>query len=300
MDVIGVGALNIDKLYHVETIAKVGEEVGITSASESPGGSAANTIVGLARLGIKTGFIGKVGRDKEGDFILEDLKREGVDTGGITKSKGSTGLIIGFVDKSGERALYAYPGVNDTLRMDSSKLKYAKKAKFLHLSSFVGEKSYQAQRQLLKHIKAKISFSPGMLYARKGLKELELLIKNSEVIFLNREEVRLLTNREFKVGTEKIVNLGAKIVAVTLGKDGCYLADRDGSYFVKAYPAKVIDTTGAGDAFSAGFLYGLLIGKSTEICGKIGNKVASLCIGKIGARKGLPFKEDLELFLSKN
>jgi ribokinase len=298
IDVIGVGALNWDKLYLVEEMAKGRNEVPIKSISESPGGSAANTICGLARLGLKTGFIGKVGEDAEGEFIIHDLQKEGIDTSHVIKASGRSGIIIGIVDRQGERALYVHPGVNDTLRLNEINLLYAKSARLVHLSSFVGERSYNTQKKLMKKLKdTRISFSPGMLYARKGLDTLQLLIQNSEVIFLNRDEVKLLTGKEYKKGAGDLIELGAKMVAVTLGKEGCYIAKAGESYPVKAYSTKVVDTTGAGDAFATGFLYGLLAGKNLEVCGRIGNWAASRCISKMGARDGLPYKKDLERFL---
>lgn len=290
MDVIGVGALNVDMLYRVNRIAGLGEEVPILSANKCPGGSAANTVVALSRLGAKTGFIGNVGSDTEGRYILKDLEKEGVDARGVSVVSGSTGLIIGFIDKNGERVLYACPGVNDAVELSAKRIKYAKSAKFLHMSSFVGAKSYRAQKKLLKKLRSvKISLSPGMLYAEKKLDELGVLIERTEVIFLNEEEMRLMTGARREKGTKRLLDAGAKIVAVTLGKRGCYIASRNEAHVVNALRTKVVDTTGAGDAFSAGFLYGMLRKKDLKTCGKIGNALAARCITRVGARDGLPY-----------
>ena len=294
MDVIGIGALNYDRLYMVKNIAGGGEEERAHSVVEAPGGSAANTIAGLSRLGARTGFIGVVGTDREGDFILDDLKKEGVDTAGIKRAKGTTGAIIGFVDRRGERALYAYPGVNDTLEINKRHAAYVRSARYLHLSSFVGDKSRRAQKMLLRELQEpRISFSPGMLYAKK-FRSIKSIIKGSSVVFLNREEIRLLTGRGYQDGAAELVGIGAHIVVVTLGSKGCYVADKEEVHLVKAYPSKVVDTTGAGDAFAAGFLYGLLEGRNIKLCAKIGNWVASRCIAKPGARDGLPYAKDLK------
>ena len=129
LDVIGVGALNVDKLYLVNKIAQPGQEVAIKSMVEAPGGSSANTIVGLSRLGIETGFIGNVGNDTEGEYLINDFRKENVDTNGIHMSHGLTGIVIGFIDNKGERTLYANPGLNDHLNMDDQALEYAKRAK---------------------------------------------------------------------------------------------------------------------------------------------------------------------------
>jgi ribokinase len=98
---------------------------------------------------------------------------------------------------------------------------------------------------------------------------------------------------DYRKGAEAMLKKGAKVVAVKLGSRGCYVADGRRSYNVEAFKVNVISTTGAGDAFCAGFLYGLIKHKSLEECGRIGNFVASRCITKMGARVGLPNLEDL-------
>ncbi len=299
MDVVGVGALNLDSLYRVPRFAGPGEEIRVLSHTTAPGGSAANTVAAMARLGVKTGFIGTVGNDATGDYILNDLRKEGVDTRGIISAGKSTGEVIALVDKKGERMLYAFPGVNDSLRINEAAMRYARKAKFLHLSSFVGEASYSAQKELLTRLEGtKVSFSPGMLYARKGLKSLGPIIGLSEVAFMNREELRIMTGAEPAGGASKLLDLGARIIAVTLGEKGCYIKSCDEEKTVKGYPTKAVDTTGAGDAFAAGFIYGLLADYPLIHCGKLGNKLASLCIAEMGARAGLPTIMELEGFIS--
>jgi ribokinase len=264
---------------------------------EAPGGSSANTIVGLSRLGIETGFIGNVGNDTEGEYVINDFKKENVDTNGIQMSDGLTGIVIGFIDNKGERTLYANPGLNDHLNMDDQALEYAKRAKILHLSSFVGEKSYDAQLKLMESLSdTKISFAPGMFYAKKGLKELDIIIENTSFLFLNKEEVELLTGWDYKKGAEHLLETGAKIVAVTLGDKGCYVTSADDFHFVKSNKVKAVDTTGAGDSFAAGFLYGVLMDLDLETCGRLGNQVAARCIQFPGARDGLPYKNDLKKF----
>jgi ribokinase len=125
-DVVGFGALNVDKLYKVNKIAGAEEEGFIIDFKKACGGSAANTIVGLARLGCKVGFIGKVAMDREGKMLIEDFRREGVDTKGIILAKtGRSGTVMGFVDEKGERALYVDPGVNDTIEFEEINKEYA-------------------------------------------------------------------------------------------------------------------------------------------------------------------------------
>jgi ribokinase len=291
-DVIGFGGLNVDKLFKVNKICRRDEEGFITDSEETAGGSAANTVVGLARLGCKVGFIGKVADDKEGDMLIDDFRREGVDTDGIIHAKrGRSGTVMGFVDKEGERALYVDPGVNDTIEFNEISKEYVSRAKFLHLTSFIGEKSLETQKRLVETLpeKVKISLDPGELYARRGLKTLEPIIERTHVLMPNRAELELLTNRsDYNEASNLLLEKGVKIVAVKMREKGCYVTDGKESHLIEAFKTEVVDTTGAGDAFNAGFLYGLIIGKSLRECGKLGNFVASKCIMKIGARAGLP------------
>jgi len=296
-DVVCFGALNVDKLCKVSRIAKADEESEILNFEESPGGSAANTAVGLARLGVKTGYIGKVAKDREGDFLLDSFRKEGVNTDGIVVSKaGRSGTVMGFVDQRGERALYLNPEVNNSLEFGEINPKYAADAEYLHLTSFAGQKPFDAQKKLVASLpNVKMTLDPGMIYARKGWARLEPLVKKCFAVFPNRGELRILTGKEYREGAEILLREGVKIVAVKLGSKGCYVTDGKENHLVKPYEVKVVDSTGAGDAFCAGFLYGLLKGKTLRECGLLSNFVASRVLTRMGARSGLPRMEDLPI-----
>jgi len=296
-DVVGFGALNVDKLYRVSRIAREGEESFILSMSESTGGSAANTIVGLARLGAKTGFIGKVANDHEGLLLLDDFQREGVNTDGIRiASEGKSGTVSAFVDKNGERALYVHPSVNDTLTFEEIRLEYARQSDFLHLTS-VDKKPFEAQKKLMEELRnTKVTHDPGEIYAREGLTRLRPIIKRCFAVMPSEGEVKLLTGKKWREGAKQLLREGVGMVAVKLGEKGCYVTDGSQSHLVPPYKTKAVDTTGAGDAFDAGFLYGLIKKKDLYECGRLGNFVASKCIAEIGARTGLPRTIDLKGF----
>ena len=295
-DVVGFGALNLDKLFKVNMIAKEEEEGFVTDFKESAGGSAANTVVGLARLELKTGFIGKVAADREGKFLLDEFRQEGVDVNGITVSEnGRSGTVMGYIDPKGDRALYVDPGVNDQLDFNDINIDYVSGTQFLHLSSFVAEKPFNSQKRLITKLSdVKTCFDPGALYARKGLAALKPLIQRSYAVFPNENEVKLLTGQDYKEGAKKFLELGAELVAVKIGKRGCYVSDGKESHLIEAYNVKAVDTTGAGDAFCAGFIYGLIKKRDLFECGKLGNFVASRCVAKMGARTGLPQLADLK------
>ncbi len=296
LDVICFGALNVDRLYRVNRIAREDEESFITGFKERLGGSAANTAVGLARLGVKVGFVGKVAGDREGRLLLEGFREENVDTTGIVVSeKGRSGVVMGYVDKRGDRALYVDPGVNDTLEFEEIGLEYIQNTSILHLTSFVGDRSFQTQREVIKRLSdVKISLDPGEIYARRGLTALKSIVERSFVMFPNENEVKLLTGQNYERGSELLIQEGSNIVAVTLGRRGCYITNGRETHLVEPYEVEVLDTTGAGDAFCAGFIYGLVKNRDLYECGRLGNLVASRCLQKVGARKGLPRISNME------
>lgn len=296
-NVVGFGALNVDTLLKVDKIAGVEEESFVHEIAEACGGSAANTMVGLARLGCKVGFVGKIADDHEGQLQIECFQKEGVDTDGIIRSpKGKSGVCLGFVDKKGQRALYINPGVNDNIEFREISAPYITDTQFLHLSSFVGEKSFRAQKKLMSLLpdNVKVTFDPGSLYAQKGIAAIEPIVQNSFVMMPNTLELQLLTGEtSIPEGAQKLIDMGVQIVAVKMGDKGCYVTNGEEKQTIQPYKVNAIDTTGAGDAFDAGFLYGLIQNKTLVDCGKLGNFVGSRCVTKMGARDGLPKREEL-------
>ena len=148
-EVIGFGALNVDKLYSVENIAGADEESFVKSSQDTPGGSAANTIVGLSRLGISTSIIGKIAEDDDGELIEYNLAINEVFSNNlIYADNGSTGKCLGFVDSKGDRCLYVDPGVNDDIVIDEINPLNIMRCKIMHYTSFVGD-SFKTQIELM-------------------------------------------------------------------------------------------------------------------------------------------------------
>ena len=194
--------------------------------------------------------------------------------------------------------MYINSGANEAIEFDDIKFEYASQSQFLHLTSFVGEKAFQTQKRLLERVPntVKVSFDPGALYASKGFASLEAFINKAFIVMPNAIELKLLTGEpDYIKGADFIAEKGVKIVAVKLGCDGCYVTDGRERHLIEPLKVKVIDTTGAGDAFCAGFLFGLVNNKSLFECGSLGNFVASRSITKMGARSGLPYTKDLKL-----
>lgn len=301
MDAIGFGALNWDRLLRVPRIASGDEEYVVLEQTSAPGGSAANTIYGLARLGFSTGFVGALGDDPEGRDMLIAFDKIGVDTSRIVMHKGQpTGAAYSFIDPKGERALYINPGANSVLSESDMDVDFMGSSRVLHLTSFCGDDQFQLQRMLLERVPEDqlISIAPGAIYAER--EDLGTLLKRANMLILNRKEAEAISGKGYEEGASALVQKGMDLVAVTLGTDGCFIADKEGGSAVSGFRSEVRDTTGAGDAFAAGFLAGILENRSPETCGKMGNAVAALSIGKLGARAGLPNKKELEDFLPRS
>lgn len=300
-EVIGFGALNVDKLYSVENIAGADEESFINSSQDTPGGSAANTIIGLSKLGISTSIIGKIAEDDDGDLIEYNLAINEVYSNNlIYADKGSTGKCLGFVDAGGERCLYVDPGVNDDIVIDEINTLNIMRCKIMHYTSFVGD-SFKTQIDLLNNLNKDtiLSFDPGMLYAQKGLDELKPILDRCDILLINESELRLLFNDEessYEQLAKKLLDSGISTVVVKRGSDGVFACNNNEKCDVGVFECDVVDTTGAGDSFNSGFLYAYLKDYDLEKSCEIGNWVASKAIEGFGMDK-FPVLKELEEFI---
>ncbi len=300
MDVVGLGALNVDMVYEVD-LASFGLEAGrerIGSYEEfkgllellknkgklrakSGGGSAANTIYALAKMGFSCGYLGKVGEDEEGNFLLEDLNRVGVDTHKVKRDKKS-GVCLVLLDKSKDRSIIVLPNANDTLVFSELDTDYINEAEFLHMSSFLGEIPFEAQKQIAGETKAKISFNPGEPHATKGLKELTPILEHTFILFLSQKEAEILTGKDYKKGARMLLSYGIEVIACTLGARGSYLLSREEEFEVPPEKVEAVDTTGAGDVYAAGFLAGLLKKLPLPECARLATKTSAQSIKGYG------------------
>lgn len=311
IEVVGIGAMNMDQLYGVERILVDGE-APVKGFSSQPGGSAANTIYGMAKLGVRTGFIGALGDDEIGEALTEDFAKVGVDVSQIRVKKGvKTGSALCLSDNQGRRSLYIMPGANSLLEIEDIDLEYINQAKMLYLSSFVHEAQFELQKRVIAQLNpsVKISFAPGSIYTTKGMQQIAPLLDKTYLLFINRSEMKQLTGEDFATGAKKCLEQGCHIVITTLGNAKtkltrkanratlvAHILSREGEYLIESRikPTEpIVDTTGAGDAFAAGFLYGFLRGKDLRQCGFLGDIMARFCISKRGAREGLPSLAEL-------
>ncbi|RJO62176.1 MAG: carbohydrate kinase family protein [Dehalococcoidia bacterium] len=304
--VVGLGALNVDRIFRVERLLADGESA-IEDGGSFAGGSAANTIYGLSRLGVTTGVCGAVGDDSNGRLLLADFKKVGADTSHIITLPGVSSGTVFCLSAPRKRSLYVLAGANGSLSLQDIDLAYINHAEYLHLSSFVDDAQFGLSQKIVERLspKVKLSFSPGALYVARGMKALKPFFMRTHIIFINRDEIEKLTGLDYQKAAGACLKAGCKAVAVTLGRgvklDGrtvvAYIRDNRNEWFIdagKPSRAKVVDTTGAGDAFAAGFLFGLLEGKPHETCGRLGHCAARLSLKCSGARGGLPTRRQLE------
>jgi ribokinase len=318
-DVIGFGAMNLDLIYHVDSLSQIsGKEIELlpgkelsassqlfskilqrverrgTLKSKTGGGSAANTVVALSRMGFKTGFVGKVGNDAEGDWLVDQM--EAVDIRGIVFG-GMSGRCLCILDSNLDRSILVDPGANDSLSSDEIDWRYATDARFVHFTSFAGEKPLRAQLALVEkiHPPVQISFDPGEVYACRGLKHVELLVKKSFIIFATESEIEMLTGLSFLEGSAILLDRGPSIIVCKRGQKGIHVTSHDQRFDLRADPAEVTDNTGAGDVFNAGFLAGLLMNRPLPDCASLGTRLAARSVTGYG-RSRYPERKDLEFF----
>ncbi|MCE7697816.1 MAG: PfkB family carbohydrate kinase [Methanobacterium paludis] len=159
-------------------------------------------------------------------------------------------------------------------------IEYIKSSKLLHITGMYKEVVEEAS----KHANL-LSLNPGTLLSSYGLKTLDKIIKKAHIIFLNKKEVKILTGLNFNEGAQTILNMGVPIVVVTCGKSGATVYTENDMISSPTGGVEALDTTGAGDAFAAGFIASFVKDKKLEDCLKMGNIVAAQCVGRLGALK---------------
>ena len=304
MDVVSIGAVNIDLLAKVDRFPNPDQETVIRSWDMVGGGSAANVACGISRLGVTSGFIGNVGGDYFGQLLRDGLRRERVDISRLKVRSGNSGSVIAIVSKGGERILFAYQGANAKLSPENIDKNYIRAASYIFLSSIEGEEAIAAMELASRYAKeagVEVFFDPGYIFVEKGMKGLAGILNKATIVKFNETEIKELTKREELLdASETIAEYGPKIILTTLGERGCFLYSVSVKKFVESYREFIpIDKTGAGDAFSCGFIFGDLKNWDLEKSAKFANLIASISITRIGARS-VPYLEELEGYKEYN
>lgn len=274
----------------------------------TPGGDALNAAINMAQLGLDAALIGKVGADIFGEYLTREAEKSGVDTNGIVKSDDSpTSTSIVMVDHSGERYFAYYGKTNDSLSLADIKFDRLKTAKIVHLGSAMALASLDGPSisELFKRAKtlgAITSMDVTWDSTGKWLAKIEEALSYTDIFMPSFTEAKLISKKETP---EEIAGFfekyGIKTLAIKLGSKGCYVTDFREGYYLKPFDkVKVVDTTGAGDAFVSGFLTGIVKGWDCYQCGVFGNAVAANCIMEIGATAGIKSFDKIMKFINEN
>lgn len=277
LEVVALGTCNIDFIMKVPRFSVADDEVDVEDMAISLGGSASNFAVGLSRVGVNVGIIARVGNDQYGEFATRKFKMEGVKTQRLLKIQESTGLAFIAVDQKGERSIYTSMGANAKFKLEKEDIKYIKTSEILHITGMYHEVVDEASK-----FAKLLSINPGTALSSYGIESLNNIIKRAHIIFLNKKEVSLLTGEDYNKGAQTLVDMGVPNVVVTCGRKGATLYTPDGMIHSPSAEIKSLDTTGAGDAFAAGFIASFIKNKEAERCLQIGNLLASNCVNKLG------------------
>jgi fructokinase len=307
-DLIAVGELLID-------FTPIKNEQGIFF-KENPGGAPCNMLTMAQKLGSKTAFIGKVGKDQFGIHLGNVLKAQNIDVSGLVFSEEyNTTLAFVHLDDGGDRSFSFYRNGCADVMLEKSEVDYSllDQARALHFGSlsFTNEPSKSTVLDIIEYAKKKgklISYDPNYrpalwkseAAAAVGMK---IGLKYADIIKVSEEEAMLLTGEDdFYKAAESLFKDGIKLVCVTLGEKGSFYYHRNGQQIVNGYKSKVVDTTGAGDSFFGATVHQILQRNcdinelSVEDLNDIftfSNAAASLCIENFGGIPSIPSKEDI-------
>ena len=298
-DILVVGSLNADLVVRAPRFPQPGETISGEDLQVIPGGKGANQAVAAARLGVNVSMLGCVGKDNFGDFLLDNLKSNNVDTNLIRRDDSSTGTATIIVDADGQNSIVLSPGANG--KVASSDVEHASFSNFslILLQLEIPTPTVYSAAKLAKQNNVRVILNPA------PAKELpDELISLADFIIPNETELSLLTGVEVKdiPSAEKaariLLDKGAQNVIVTLGNKGALIINKEISEQADTYPVDVVDTTAAGDAFIGGFAVALDSASSLADAVQYGCACGALACTKFGAQPSLPTKEEVERFMS--
>lgn len=278
LDVLALGTCNADFLMNVERFSQADDEVDIENLKVSPGGSAANFAVESSRRGLKTGIMARIGNDHYGRFISSEFTSRKINVERLISIDEKTGMAFIAIEPQGERSIYTYMGANSKFKLDDHDINLIKSSEILHITGMYIEVVEEAS----KHANI-LSFNPGSLLSAYGIEALEKILKRTHILFLNKKEVKLLTGMNSEDGADYLVKTGIPFVVVTMGRIGSKVYTEKGTLHHPPSRIDVLDTTGAGDSFAAGFVSAFLKKEGLMECLKQGDISASKCIIKLGS-----------------
>lgn len=262
------------------------KEINKLNKSIVSGGSASNTIVGLAQLGIETGFLGRIGKDFYGKFFKDDLKKYNIKSH-LTEVNEASGVASTFISRDGERTFGTYLGAAAELSAEELTEDDFKDYKYFYIEGYLVQSHALIRKaiELAKEAGAKVILDLASYNVVEENRQflLDIIPQYASIVFANEEEARSLLN----VGAEEAVSILARqtgIAVVKTGEKGSWIQQGDEKVFIPAYKVDCVDTTGAGDLYAAGFIYGLIHNCSLSVSGQIGTLLAAHVIQRVGAK----------------
>ena len=276
----------IDPKGETDLIAfPAGSKILIDELEFTTGGGGTNTAVAFSRLGHKVAFVGKLGQGTNSEFINKDLKKEKIELL-CAYGKGQSGYSVILDTLEHDRTILVYKGINDELKYNEIPYKQLK-TKWFYFSAMMNESFHTLERlaEFAQQNKIKIAFNPSTYLAEKGSNYLNNILSRTELLVLNKEEAALIVGQDTMEGLLlKLKSLGPKIVVITDGKNDLYVIDKKNIYIAKQPFVKVVDSTGAGDAFAASFVSGILRKNDIGFAIKLGIVNSQSVIKHYGAK----------------
>jgi len=276
-----------------ELCIKFGEKITVDKAEIMLGGNAANVAVGVSRLGLKTALVAEIGIDEFAQKIINTLHSENVDTSSVLQTEGQQSSFSTIINFKKERTIFSeHVKRNHDFRFQNISTKW------IYLTSLGDEwrNAYDKTVNFVKGNKCYLAFNPGTLQIEQGLRNIENVMSATQVLFVNKQEAEkiLCTNSAIEELLKNLQKLGPKIVVITDGENGSYAIDKKGDIYKKGIiETKVVEKTGAGDAYSSGFLSALINNKSINDSMDLGAKNSASVITKVGAQAGLLYKNNV-------
>jgi ribokinase len=300
LDAVVLGGAAMDLVAQVKVLPPKDGLAVARTYTRFPGGSAANVAVGIARLGHRVGFAGKLGDDEAGRLLLRAFEREGVDTGAIMMETGQeTATCFIGLDAQGDRIIFALPGASLVETVSELDRAYVSRGRVLFVGPAYTEVATAAA--MAAHDRGATTFyAPGGAWGPTGLASIQPILEVVDVLLVSHTEATALTGQSSPgEALQTLSGMGLPVVVETLGQQGALVSAGAGTTLVPAFDVTgPCDTTGAGDAFAAGLVAGFLEGLGWEASARLGSAAAALKIQHLGARSGLPTREQAACFVA--
>jgi sugar/nucleoside kinase (ribokinase family) len=286
LDCMVVGDANVDLLAKTDEDLEPGTEKLASNIELVLGGSSTITAFILAKLGVKVGFVGIVGKDTFGDFVADRLVSAGVSIAYLQRHKTRrTGATI-WLSKKAQRSGLTYPGTIDLLRASDIKEDWLRETRHVHVGAYFLLKGlhkpagalFRKARGLGLTTSLDCNYDPSGKW-NSGIEE---MLRYTDIFFPNKAEAYAISGAKTHDAAAKRLGTLAGTVAIKLGAKGAIIHSKDGIYCAKPIKATPLDTTGAGDSFNAGYLSQFLQGSSAEQCAKAAIRVAARSITRVG------------------